>query len=266
LRGRFSVGRVVAALALVVALVAISVPAIGKTSSDGPKADSDASASATGKRGPRGKRGKTGKTGPQGPAGPAGARGLQGPAGPKGDTGATGAAGATGATGAQGPQGIQGLKGDPGDDGEDGSPWTAGGTLPPGATQTGSWKAGPLPAGTEVADFAPISFPIPLADGVAATLDVVPVPESGPVPASCDDGVAPAPSASHPEADPNTLCVFTGFNTGAGSASVGGILAPDQAFGAGAASTGAIVLYGTSTGAEGAFAWGTFAVTAPNTP
>ena len=38
-----------------------------------------------------------------------------------------------------GKEGAQGKEGPPGTNGKDGSPWTAGGTLPSGETETGTW-------------------------------------------------------------------------------------------------------------------------------
>jgi hypothetical protein len=94
-----------------------------------------------------GKQGKQGKPGKTGPAGPAGATGAAGPAGPAGPKGAAGEAGE---------------KGEKGEKGETGSPWTAGGTLPSKATETGAWFAEaehkPVGAGLITA----ISFPIRL--------------------------------------------------------------------------------------------------------
>lgn len=91
----------------------------------------------------QGKAGKAGAPGPAGPAGPAGAVGPEGKAGAsiKGETGPGGPKGATG---------------------PEGSPWTAGGTLPSGKTETGAWTVtsntteaiGPIQAS--------ISFSIPL--------------------------------------------------------------------------------------------------------
>jgi collagen triple helix repeat protein len=77
-------------------------------------------------------------------AGKAGAPGAAGPAGPKGDTGA------------KGEQGSQGIPGEPGDPGD---PWTAGGTLPSKATETGAYATNA--GGASGAQ--PISFNIPLA-------------------------------------------------------------------------------------------------------
>lgn len=215
--------------------------------------------------------------------------GPAGPAGPKGDPGARGAQGSAGTNGTNGTDGTNGVSvtsanepagancADGGSkftaasgityacDGADGADGQTGftETLPSGETLTGTWKAGPLAAGPEVADFAPISFPIPLTGADAASTLAIVVPEGGPVPALCDDGVGTPPSATNPEADPGRLCVFTGFNAGAGSAQAADVYKSDGPPLAGVSSSGAIILYGTETGAEGAFAWGTFAVTAP---
>ncbi|HXR30999.1 MAG TPA: hypothetical protein VN752_07660 [Solirubrobacterales bacterium] len=83
-------------------------------------------------------------------AGQSGAPGAQGPAGPKGDPGTKGD---TGATGPEGPQG------DPGAPGE---PWTAGGTLPSGETETGTWMFHHAD-GPQTGDAVDLSFPIRLA-------------------------------------------------------------------------------------------------------
>jgi hypothetical protein len=125
-----------------------------------------------------------GKQGPQGPAGPAGS---QGPTGPKGDAGAAGSAGASGksvVTGTLNPgQGgcteggvsveVEGsgtkksvCNGTEGQQGPAGSPWTAGGTLPTNATETGAWAFGVTTASGEVQ--SPISFAIPLQSAIPA--------------------------------------------------------------------------------------------------
>jgi hypothetical protein len=110
----------------------------------------------------KGAKGKAGAAGPAGPAGPAGAAGAGTP-GPAGPAGAAGAKGETGATGKEGPPGT------PGKNGKEGSPWTAGGTLPEGSTETGVWSLGEAAAGAEPGTIGPallkgpISFTIPLA-------------------------------------------------------------------------------------------------------
>jgi hypothetical protein len=145
-------------------------------------------------------------------AGPAGPAGPTGPAGANGTNGAKGETGAPGAPGTPGSPGAAGTPGDPGEspkgtpftgaaeptgnpcnaaggveyevesteeshtvcNGKEGSPWTAGGTLPKGSTETGIWsfEGGKQEITTEVEGtkstatvgspeaFAPISFPI----------------------------------------------------------------------------------------------------------
>jgi hypothetical protein len=75
-----------------------------------------------------------------GPAGAPGAAGPAGPGGAKGATGKTGDAGGKGATG---------------------SPWVPDGTLPVGATETGTWAVSGFYKNGNVVKTA-ISFPIPL--------------------------------------------------------------------------------------------------------
>jgi Collagen triple helix repeat (20 copies) len=179
---------------LVVAIVAL-VAALGggayAASSNG-----KATASAKAKQGKQGKQGKTGPAGPQGPAGPAG------PAGAKGD------AGAPGTNGINGTNGKDGEDGKDGEEGVEGSPWTAGGTLPPEATETGAWASPPANESGEAA--VSISFPIPLAAPLGENNVVVVTEGQTPIPGSCDNGAAPPASATNPEADAGFLCFFIG--------------------------------------------------------
>jgi hypothetical protein len=169
-----------------------------------------------------------GKPGANGATGPVGAAG---PAGPKGD------AGAAGAGGKQGPEGKQGEEGEPG------SPWTAGGTLPTNATETGTWSASGL-EGAEV--WVPISFSIPLAQVLTEAKTHL-VPAGG-------EGVCNGTSAA-PKAPAGELCVYQSEFAGVTSAEIWN-------------TTGS----GTGTGKTGAFlrmegltstsqAYGTWAVT-----
>jgi hypothetical protein len=121
-------------------------------------------------------KGKPGANGAQGPAGPAGAQGPAGPAGVKGETGAAGQNGAQGEKGVQGEKGTPGINGFNGTDGAKGpagptgpvgptgSPWTAGGTLPVGSSETGEWSFDMTQAGATLPLFvtASISFGVPL--------------------------------------------------------------------------------------------------------
>jgi hypothetical protein len=136
-----------------------------------------------------------------GPVGAPGAPGPQGPVGPKGEAGAAGPVGPAGKDG---------------EDGEDGSPWTAGGTLPAEATETGTWVLGTfapetISPGQELR--AAISFTIPLAaplseehvhfilaNGKELNLAFEEVE-----PTECGTG-----TAEDPQADPGNLCVYVG--------------------------------------------------------
>ncbi len=111
-----------------------------------------------GKNGTNGTNGATGAAGPQGPAGAAGAKGENGAAGNNGVNGATGPAGPAGPKGAAGATGATG------------SPWTAGGTLPTGASEKGMVAAtnvGVNAAATGQGN-GTISFGIPLASAPTA--------------------------------------------------------------------------------------------------
>jgi hypothetical protein len=225
--------------------------------------------------------------------------GKTGPAGPQGSPGAKGD---KGDTGSQGPQGKQGEKGEDGEkgtsvvsnaeptgtgncegrggskfvagasttfacNGKEGSPWTAGGTLPPGATETGSWVASGSKAQTEAelqngGLYTPISFPVPLA-GEGISEDHVKYVE-GLVPDECkpDTGFV---SARKPYADPGYLCVFVNSE---GTAPLefksidrisSGIGSPE----AGADKAGARLKFAFAESQEFGTASGTFAVTAP---
>ncbi len=161
-----------------------------------------------GARGPAGHPGKNGAPGPAGPAGPAGPVGPAGPAGPVGPAGGPGAKGETG------PQGIQGIQGPKG---ATGSPWTAGGTLPPEATETGGWTMGDgntvhIGAGNgAIAELnhAAISFTIPLAKALDEH-HVQSNPVGFPAGASTTETENCPGSVTEPKAKSGFLCVYTG--------------------------------------------------------
>ncbi len=196
--------------------------------------------------------GKPGAPGATGPQGPAGSNGKDGAQGQRGETGATGAAGPAGS---QGPAGAAGKSpeivlsgaglcggnggvvyevegsGDEaeicnGKDGKDGEPWTAGGVLPPGATETGYWSFSAPPAKVKVdvegatqeitmlgprGIIVPISFPIKLPFELKAAHvhygGALSGEEGEPFSAT---GVCPGESAFKPEAEPGELCVYQG--------------------------------------------------------
>jgi hypothetical protein len=222
-------------------------------------------------------------------AGKNGAPGVTGPAGPKGDAGAKGDAGPGGAAGAAGKDGTSvtsaaasgaecsegGTKftsasgsshvcnGEEGVQGQPGSPWTAGGTLPSGAIETGAYtvtsEAG---TGAHFGEYAQttISFSIPLAAELAAA-KVVWVKAGETTPTTCENsGHAGTASPSNPEASIGFLCVFEG-NSQNFDVVEKGIFTPDGSLGEGTGVSGALLLQ-KPTGPE-AFAEGTWAVTAP---
>jgi Collagen triple helix repeat (20 copies) len=246
------------------------------------------------------------KAGPRGPAGPRGATGASGPAGPAGPVGATGPAGASGPqgeTGPEGKQGIQGVEGEKGANGapgEEGSPWTAGGTLPPEKTETGTWSFGQAKTeGTEeyaeYGAFVPVSFAIRLKEGLEGsavhfltekTLNCAEPQE--PARKECEEEnkevkerekanqEACPGSAAEPTAEPGNLCVYEALLSGPANNAIrghvyngGSSLFP---FNVGAGTTGAVLglrveTEGNVGGTGGAIGivsgYGTWAVTAP---
>ena len=88
--------------------------------------------------------------------------------------------GRTGAAGRAGPQGEAGEAGPAGETGpasKEDSPWTAGGTLPSGKTETGTWA---FTKNAEGQIRVPISFPIPTNQPLKPTLGRGPVEFSAP--------------------------------------------------------------------------------------
>ncbi|HXV06065.1 MAG TPA: hypothetical protein VFP23_09215 [Solirubrobacterales bacterium] len=79
-----------------------------------------------------------------------------------GKPGATGATGPAGPAGANGTNGKNGKEGPQGPEGKEGSPWTAGGTLPSKATETGVWTTPTVLDENNPTRF-PLSFTLPLA-------------------------------------------------------------------------------------------------------
>jgi hypothetical protein len=268
-------GFIISIVALVAALGGGAYAATGANGGSG-------KATASAKQGKQGKPGKTGKTGPTGPAGAPGAKGDPGAPGTNGTNGTPGAAGksvvvateAKGANCAEGGasveaedsgvkkfvcSGAKGSPGTPGTPGPQGSPWTAGGTLPPGSTETGAWAT---PYFTEES-FVPVTFAIPMAEEISPE-HVVRVPGSGASKeAECNDGVAPEPSAAHPEAKPGYLCIFEGsFAAGGEMTSI--YKASGTSTSVGASTAGAVLEVFTEAGED--HGNGTWAVTAPLAP
>jgi hypothetical protein len=255
-------GFVVAIVALVAALAGTAFAAAGLNGKEKKEVKKIAKQFA-GKRGPAGKAGPAGPAGPQGLKGDTGAAGSPGkdgavgPPGPAGPAGATGDAGPAGAAGATGDAGAAGAAGP---EGPEGSPWTAGGTLPPGETEVGEWAAGPF----EGEALTSISFPIPVASPIT-NIKTLLAGEDGEDAPECDNGVGATGSASNPEADPGWLCVFVGFTLFAGG-KVSAVL--NNQLGAGATDTSGAVLTleDGPAASEPELAAGSFAVTAPLAP
>jgi hypothetical protein len=137
--------------------------------------------------------------GQPGANGATGATGAQGPVGAKGADGAKGATGATGPTGPEGPEGLEGVEGA---EGAEGSPWTAGGTLPPGSTETGVWAMSGV--GRVSAD---LSFPIPLGENFNS--ENVHFKKLGGTPDPACPAVKPSGAAAAGKApSPGVLCIY----------------------------------------------------------
>ncbi len=269
LRTRFGIPGVISVIALVFAMFGGAYAA--SNSASGGKA----TASAKAKKGPRGPKGATGPAGPQGPAGPAG------PAGPKGDTGAAGSAGSPGTAGksvtatpiefgepeCEEHGGVEvkqegAASGTEICNGAEGSPWTDGGTLPSGSTETGVFNVFAIEK--ETLEKEVISFPIPLEHGLSEDHTIYLSVPADPIPAECQNPQhAGSAGVENPEAAPGYLCVFAetpvGFEFG-GFGTPGGSAGPD---GTGGGTTNAGTLLLLVAEAEFARSGGTWAVTAP---
>jgi hypothetical protein len=217
---------------------------------------------------------------------------LKGAAGPQGSMGDAGAQGSKGDPGAKGDQGAKGNDGAPGKsvvveesdcgvlggvevrlegqakgagkevcNGQDGSPWTAGGTLPAGATETGVWSTQASAAGAEFGIFVPVTFSIPLNDSTAP---------GGSVPGSNvhygEESAEPFAQScpgttAKPKALPGHLCVYQSVVINTTFSKITKVAGGPES---GAFSSGAIVEFGPDTsagGSEPAVVSGTYAVT-----
>lgn len=133
--------------------------------------------------------------------GPAGPQGLPGSPGEKGDSGAQGEPGEEGKQGPAGEPGPKGEKGAKGDKGDPGDPWTAGGTLPVGATETGAFAAKGTAAGMIVAS---LEFSIPLAAPLDSEHVITLAAGYSGGNENCDGTV------ESPKADSGYLCIYIG--------------------------------------------------------
>jgi hypothetical protein len=232
-------GLTVAVLALVLAMVGGAYAAGGLTKSQEKQVTKIAKKYA-------------GKPGPAGPAGPAGATGGAGKEGPEGAAGKNGSAGAAGAAGAEG------------------SPWTAGGTLPSGQTETGAWSG--TPPGHETA-FIPISFSIPLAaplafhskaeeedtEGTNQVHFILPNKEEMREEVEEPQTACPG-TVEQPQAAKGNLCVYLGFRSTSSFTPAVFHKVSAAELGADTAGTGYLI---ENTSAGPATFAGTWAVTAP---
>lgn len=263
-------GLTVAVIALVFALVGGAFAATNSTSGG------KATASAKAKKGPRGPKGPKGNPGPAGPQGPTG------PQGPKGDAGSNGSNGAPGTPGVsptgteftgtksghctEGGVEFKGANTTYACNGTEGSPWTAGGTLPPGQTETGTWLVSGTTAEVHESEFlyAPISFQIPLTEGFREPYSeehIIYVAHETTVPDKCSPTGGSA-SSEAPYADPGYLCIFATDvenlefrkSEPSGEVTGGSVI--------GVSTAGARLKFAFESGEVG-FADGTFAMTAP---
>jgi hypothetical protein len=174
-------------------------------------------------------------TGPAGAAGPAGSNGRDGSNGKDGPTGAAGSNGTAGTAGAPGAAGksvtaatepagascefggsrfqvegsatktyaCNGKEGEEGEKGDEGSPWTAGGSLPPEATETGAWGfagEGAL-TGFGTLNFGLASFTLPLPAPLEESQMHL-IPQGGPSTTECPG------TSVEPAAAPGAFCAY----------------------------------------------------------
>lgn len=171
-------------------------------------------------------KGARGPAGPAGPAGPTGPAGVNGKDGTPGEKGAKGDPGAPGESVSMKQAAVSECKGEGGvaftvagktQAACNGSPWTAGGTLPSGKTETGTWVvSGP---GNELV-YVPVSFTIPLAEGIEASkVHYVDHKDKEIVKNSKGEYEEVAPTncpgtAGEPQAQPGQFCIYETETTG----------------------------------------------------
>lgn len=254
LRSRFGIPGVIAVVALVFAMMGGAYAASGGLSA---KQKKEVKAIAKSFQG----SGPAGAVGPAGPVGSKGKDGVNGEIGGKGLPGPPGAAGESviSAPITPGPtdthcneQGGSEFEVEESAvvsyacNGKDGSPWTAGGTLPEGATETGTWTFNGTDADTAGIDVS-ISFPIPLEEEVEeGSARFVPVSAG-----SC------AGSLILPTAPKGKLCVYA---EGLTNSTFKGIFTLNEGSEAAASTMGALMRFSVS-GVGVARGHGSWAVT-----
>jgi hypothetical protein len=300
LRSRLSYANVVATFALVFAMSGGALAASKYLITSTKQIKPSVLSSLKGKAGPAGASGTQGSAGPSGPAGP------QGPTGPAGVAGGTGVKGENGSsvTSSESATAIEGhcngtTSGGKGGskfvsasgttyacNGKQGEPWTAGGTLPSGKTETGAFVLNGEHASSG-APLAQISFPIPLAQSLfggeeggeeepcnqnppAATCQVHYVNPEGKevvIPGLTELETHPScpGTAENPKAAAGNLCVYATLiendQPGPGNGTIYKAGSRSTSF-PGASTAGAIVIFPKGPGGE-PIGWGTWAVTAP---
>ena len=163
-----------------------------------------------------GKPGKPGAAGATGPAGKDGANGTNGTNGKDGTNGKSVVVNSEpkGLNCKEGGASVE-VSGEPatkkfvcngleGKAGEEGSPWTAGGTLPPGATETGVWTFTGNTADIKGIQVS-LSFPIPLAEELPESRVLI---ANTPNAAHCRDANGGGGNVGNPFAAPGYLCVY----------------------------------------------------------
>jgi Collagen triple helix repeat (20 copies) len=203
-----------------------------------------------------------------------GQRGAKGPAGERGSQGPQGEGGKAGTNGTNGANGTNGTNGEPG------SPWTAGGTLPANATETGAWAVTETAGDAENGAFmkAPVSFGIPLATVIAnpsecgeegnpecnAVIVTVAEQEAHTAPAACKGSVA------DPTAAPGHFCAYVNKLASVGEGEGEGlteteihsfVFSPAGEFVRGTGTSGAMLYFAGPREAEVLHGQGTWAVT-----
>jgi hypothetical protein len=193
------------------------------------------------------------KIGPRGPAGPAGKNGAAGPAGSAGPPGPQGPQGSAGVNGVNGEKGIQGEKGETG---PQGTPGTTGyvKTLPPKATETGTWGFSAHAEGFQIEHF---DFSIPLKEPLEAADAHLILPNGEEENGSGHPGPQTAckGSVAEPTAEPGNFCAYMQATTGDGTFGSFGFLY----------TSGVVGLFEVhaAEAVYGYAAWGSWAVTAP---
>lgn len=204
-------------------------------------------------------------------AGKPGAPGLQGPQGVPGAAGANGKDGTNGADGESvtvnayegeecaTEEGAE-LTNDTGTayvcNGEEGEPWTAGGTLPAGATETGSWLvSGNAASCVSGCNFlTELSFPIPLSEGLTAS-QVKFQPDGAEPTTECPG------SASEPKAGSGFLCIYEGETPEEAGEILTALVVKPYKQEPGAGTTGGFLVVVVQSEAESIGIGGTWAVT-----